>query len=121
MAAVLFSFTLTEDSSIVSRITFMHRNLRNSAFRRRGGIVVNSQRDEVHKIHKIIAEWDPYNSKIYGIESYEILKYIRSSGSRDPEQIAGFIEAMLGHLDPSRKLNKSECLLIAKKIIVILE
>ncbi|NOU94584.1 DUF1871 family protein [Paenibacillus sp. LMG 31456] len=83
-----------------------------------GGIVINSQRN---KIHKIIAEWDPFDLKIYGIESYEILKCIHSSGSRDPEQIAGFIESMLQHLDPWRKLNKSECFLIAKKNIEILD
>ncbi|MGO4272834.1 DUF1871 family protein [Paenibacillus sp. TAF58] len=79
---------------------------------------MNSQRD---KIHKIIAEWDPFDLEIYGIESGEILKCIHSSGSRDPEKIAGFIESMLRHLDPSRKLNKSECILIAKKIIEILD
>ena len=81
-------------------------------------IVINSQRN---KIHKIIKEWDPFDIKIYGIESYEILKCIQSSGSRDPEQIAGFIESMLRHLGPTRKLDSSECLLTAKKILEILD
>jgi hypothetical protein len=78
------------------------------------------------KIRTIIEDWDPYNLKpgnIYGPESFEILKCIRSSQTKNPDQIALYLQTVLSGYCPPNIFNASydECLAIAKKIVAIID